>query len=44
MSLRWKGMVVFIPSITNSSSARLILLMASSLVWAVVINLAIMES
>src|SRR5690554_4572919 len=38
------GMVVFIPSITNSLSARSIVEIASSLVCAVQINLAIIES
>ena len=35
---------VLFPSMTNSSKARFILLIASSRVWAVVINLAIIES
>src|SRR5690606_462867 len=44
MSFRWKGIVVWTPSMTNSSRARLIFLIARSRVLARTISFAIMES
>ena len=44
ISAKWNGMVVLMPSITNSLSARFIRVITSSRDCPVVINLAIMES
>ena len=44
MSFWWKGIVVLIPSMIYSSKARCIFAMASSRVWATVINFEIIES
>ncbi len=44
MSCKWKGIVVLMPSITYSLKARYMVAMASSRVWATVINLPIMLS
>ena len=44
INARWKGIVVFIPSITNSLSARFIRVITSSRLCPLMMSLAIIES